>query len=228
MSSVVPASDPKLERKLRLVGGAGDRLFASLFATCRWETAGEENYLPYWNAGKAVVFNLWHGRLLPCTFRHRGHGVATLISQHRDGEYIARIVERWGFHVVRGSSSRGGTEALRGLMRAARQGKSLAITPDGPRGPREKMKPGPLIIAQRLGIPIIPVLGSASRAWYFGGWDRFLVPKPFSTVRVLYEKPMWVPPEADEAGLEAFGLELEAKMAEVKARVDDFSRPLHA
>jgi hypothetical protein len=108
-------------------------------------------------------------------------------------------------------------------MRWIRRGRSVAITPDGPRGPREKMKLGPLYIAQRTGAPLIPALAGASRGWYFGGWDRFLVPKPFSRIRMGYGAPIYVPRDADETELERIAAHVEEKLTELKAQVDDFS-----
>ena len=215
----VASDDPKRERKVRRVSAFGQRLLESILGTCRIRTIGEEHFRPFWDAGKPTVFVLWHGRLLPCTYHHRRQGVVTLVSQHRDGEYIARIVERWGFTAVRGSSSRGGLEALRDLMRWVRRGRSLAITPDGPRGPREVMKPGPLLIAQRTGAPIIPTECTASRAWFFGGWDRFLVPQPFSRITIEYGAPVFVPRDATEERLAEIGHEIERTMAAMRRRL---------
>ena len=220
----VPApADQRRERKLRLAGAAGQRLFDALLGSCRSETWGEEHHRQFRDRGQPVIFALWHGRLLPCTWLNRGQDLVTLVSQHKDGEYIARVVQRWGYHTVRGSSSRGGTEALRELMRWVRRGRSLAITPDGPRGPRETMKLGPLYLAQRTGAPIIPALAGASRGWYFGGWDRFLVPKPFARIRMGYDEPVWVPRDADEAELERIAAHVGERLAALKAKVDDFS-----
>lgn len=198
----------------------GSGLLTSLLLTCRFSVSGAENYRRLVNAGKPVIFVLWHGRLLPCTFRHRGQGLVTLISQHRDGEYIARIVRRWGFTAVRGSSSRGASPAFRQLLRHVRAGRSVAITPDGPRGPREVMKPGALALAQLSGAPVIPVLAGADRAWWFGGWDRFLVPRPFARVRMAYGAPVWVPRESEPGMLEAVAGEIESRLAEIMRTVD--------
>jgi lysophospholipid acyltransferase (LPLAT)-like uncharacterized protein len=167
-----------------------------------------------------VVFTLWHGRLLPCTYHHRHQDVVTLVSHHRDGEYITRLVQKWGYTAVRGSSSRGGLDALRELVKHLRAGRSVAITPDGPRGPRERMKPGPLLAAQLTGAPIIPTVSGASRAWYFGGWDRFLIPKPFARLQVLYGEPVFVPRRATETELQAISDDVEARLGELMKRVD--------
>ncbi|HEX2189502.1 MAG TPA: lysophospholipid acyltransferase family protein [Longimicrobiaceae bacterium] len=210
-----------VELKTRLVAGAGGGLLSALLDTCRVEQKGVENFERFTRQGRSVVFVLWHGRLLPCTYWNRHRDLVTLVSQHRDGEYIARIVERWGYTAVRGSSSRRAAGALRELVRHVRAGRSLAVTPDGPRGPRQVMKPGALLAAQLAGAPVIPAAGGASRGWWFGSWDRFLVPKPFARVRLVYGEPVHVPRDADEAELERIGREVEARLNALTALVDD-------
>ncbi len=209
--------DPRSE----VIGWTGDRLLRGLLATARFAISGTEHYLPFREAGQPVVYILWHGRLLPLTYHRRGEGLVTLISQHRDGEYIASIVRRWGYEIVRGSSSRGGVSALRELLRRVREGKSLAITPDGPRGPREEMKLGALILAQRSGAPIVPVAAGTPSAWWFGKWDRFLIPQPFSKITVAYGEPLFVPRQLDERGLLAYMDEAQARLSALTRMVDD-------
>ena len=198
----------------------GSAALNALMSTCRYQREGVEHYDQFWRAGKPVIFTLWHGRLLPCTHFHRHQGVVTLISHHRDGEYITRVVRRWGFIAVRGSTTRGGLDALRELIQHVRAGRSLAITPDGPKGPREKMKPGPVLIAQRTGAPIIPVVSGASRASYFGGWDRFLIPHPFARLRIAYGEPVFVPRRAGEAEIQAIMDDVERRLGALMQRVD--------
>jgi lysophospholipid acyltransferase (LPLAT)-like uncharacterized protein len=203
------------------IAAMGGFLLDRLMATTRIRTEGDEHFRQFWDAGKPTVFVLWHGRLLPPTYHHRKQGVVTLISQHRDGEYITRVVDRWGYIAVRGSSSRGGMQALRELLRHLRSGRSLAITPDGPRGPREKLKLGPLLAAQRAGAPVIPTASAADRAWFFGGWDRFLIPKPFARLQIVYGEPVWIPRDIDEAGLQALAGEIERRMAALTRRAEE-------
>lgn len=213
------AQEPQQTRKLAAASLAGTALAEALLRTCRFATTGAEHYRRFWHEGRPVIFVLWHGRLLPCTFYHRGQGLATLVSQHGDGEIIARIVRRWDYTPVRGSSSRGGLEALRRLVRVVRQGQSLAITPDGPRGPRETMKPGPLIVAQRTGAPLVPVACGASRGRFFGRWDRFLLPAPFSKIHIEYGAPRFVPKSATADDLSRISGELESDLAALMMRV---------
>ncbi len=211
----------ELTRGQSTVARLGGAALDALMRTTSVRTEGEANFRRFWDGEKPVVFTLWHGRLLPCTYHHRHQGVATLISQHRDGEYITRVVRKWGYHTVRGSSSRGGLDALRELVRHLRAGRSLAITPDGPRGPREKLKPGPLLAAQLTGAPIIPVASGASRASYFGGWDRFLIPHPFARLQIAYGEPVWVPRRAGEDELHAVAAEVETRLGALMRRVDE-------
>ncbi len=139
------------------------------------------------------IFAFWHSRLLPLAYTHRGRGAAVLVSRSRDGELIAGIIQRLGFATARGSSSRGAGEAVLELLRWGEQGHVLAVTPDGPRGPAEEVKPGLVFLASRTGYPIIPVATAASAATILPSWDGFRIPRPFSRVVVAYGEPIRVP-----------------------------------
>jgi len=206
--------------KVGAVVGTAGTLLDAIFATVHFESEGDAYYRKFIDAGKPVIYVLWHGRLLPLAYRHRNQGVVGLISRSKDGAYLTGALERWGFGAVRGSSSRGGMEALRGLVRETRKGHSLAITPDGPRGPRQKLKTGVLVAAQLSGLPIIPVSATADRGWWPERWDRFLVPKPFARVRIRYAPAVWVPRDAAEAELETIGGNLEALLNHMTAELD--------
>ncbi len=200
-------------------GILGTAAIATLMAGVRYEVENEPEH-GLRRDGKPLLGLCWHGHLLVFAYYHRHAGLATLISQSRDGEYIARVTERWGYTVVRGSSSRGGTGALREMVRVMRAGHSLAVTPDGPRGPRRKLKPGALLAARLSGVPVIPTAAAATRAWWLGGWDRFLVPKPLARVRLVYGEPRTIPRDADDAMLATVGLELEAELNALTARAE--------
>lgn len=207
------------EPRYALAGFAGDAVIRSLMASVRFETENEPEHGLRIN-GKPLLGLCWHGHLLVFAFRQRGAGLATLISQSKDGEYIARVVQRWGYTVLRGSSSRGGSGALRSMVRVLRDGQSLAVTPDGPRGPRRKLKPGSLLAARMSGVPVLPTAAAATRAWWLGGWDRFLVPQPFTRVRLVYGEPRTIPRDADDAELERIGAEIEAEMNALTERAE--------
>ena len=169
---------------MRWIVRLGAWMLRLLASTWRVHTVNGEPLDEARRTGQRVLFALWHGELLPLLWHQRGRGVAVVISEHRDGEIIARIAESLGYRTVRGSSSKGASRALLGLTRAIEGGADGAITPDGPRGPAHVFAPGAAVAAQRTGVPIVPIRASASRAWRLKSWDRFLVPKPFARVTV--------------------------------------------
>jgi lysophospholipid acyltransferase (LPLAT)-like uncharacterized protein len=203
-----------------LAGLLGRGVLDAMLGTLRVEILSPEPT----NVARPYIFTLWHGRLLPLTWLHRNQGVYTLISRSGDGEYIARVVERWGYHAIRGSSSRGGGPALREIVKAARAGNSIAVTPDGPRGPRQKLKRGVLTAAQLSGLPLLPVSAAATRAWWMEGWDRFLVPKPFSRLYVRYGNPVYVPRDAGENELVQIETDVEHTLNTLTEQVDADAR----
>lgn len=189
--------------KTALISKVGGGVLTSLMATTRSRlVAGHEVERVWMEGRRPAVYALWHGRLLSSAYRYRRFELGTLISQNRDGDYITGVIQRWGFTVIRGSSSRGGSSALRRIVKMLKDGRSVALTPDGPRGPRQQMKPGPVIAAQLAGVPIIPVAAAASSGRFFGSWDRFLVPAPFADTPVGLGEPIVVPRELSESALE--------------------------
>jgi lysophospholipid acyltransferase (LPLAT)-like uncharacterized protein len=204
---------------LALAGRLAPLVFRGVYSSLRYELAGER-HLEGWKAGRAVVFVTWHGRILPLLHLFRGHAIVMLVSRHRDGEYLTRLGRRLGYDAVRGSSTHGGYSALRELVRRLRSGCSLAITPDGPQGPREKVKTGALQAARISGAPVIPVMAGGRRAWWIEGWDRFMVPKPYARIRVVVGEPRVIPPGDSVAELEAHARRLEADLQMLKAEAD--------
>jgi lysophospholipid acyltransferase (LPLAT)-like uncharacterized protein len=147
-----------------------------------------------WAKGERIIFAFWHGRLLMMPFAYRGIPLATLISQHRDGEYISRIAVVFGSRVIRGSATRGGVRAFKQMILALKEGFNLVITPDGPRGPRAKVKSGVIELAKLTGAPIVPVTFSAARRRFLKSWDAFLLPLPFSRAVYIWGEPIYVDP----------------------------------
>jgi lysophospholipid acyltransferase (LPLAT)-like uncharacterized protein len=162
----------------------GPPLIKSLAATWRFRASGLERSKP------PFIFVLWHSRILPLLALHKGEGVVLLISRHRDGEHLANLAESWGYRSVRGSTQRGGEVGLLGIVRALQSGAIVAITPDGPRGPAERVQPGAVAAAQHAGVPIITVGTRTRSAWYLRSWDRMCVPKPFAVIDVEYGAPI--------------------------------------
>ena len=199
------------ERKFRLAGLIGSWILRLLGATLRFRRLGDDLTAPFRSAGKPHIYVIWHAWMLPLIYLHRGQGIVVLASEHGDGEYISRIVERLGFGTSRGSSSRGGERGLRGILRSLRDHRAVAITPDGPRGPARRLKDGVLVAAQLSGAPIVAIRARTSSAWRLSSWDRFVIPKPLSRVEVEYGGPWWV---ARDAGKEELG--------SVAADIEDF------
>ena len=185
-------ADARRARWQSFLGAAVVRL---LGATWRVRWVGDVPVRAHQRDVGPVVYALWHGELLPLLWAHVGMPVSILISTHRDGELIARIAMRLGFSTVRGSSSRSADRALIGLVRELKGGRTIALTPDGPRGPRHAFAPGALVAAHRGGAAIVPLRARVSRAWVLGSWDRFVIPKPFATITVHCGAPEFVPGE---------------------------------
>lgn len=161
--------------------------------TWRYEVQGWENVAAARATRRPIVYVLWHSRLLPLIHSRRGEGTAILISRHRDGSYLTRLCEGWGYRVVRGSHRRGGAVGLLGLIRYLQSGGEVGTTPDGPRGPREKVKPGLLLAAQHANALVIAMGARPSSAWWWTHtWDRFCVPRPFTKIEVHYSPPISV------------------------------------
>lgn len=199
-----------------LAGWVGWAVVRLLMATVRVEVVGgREHPESIAASGVPPILMSWHGHLLPLIHHHRNQGAVALASEHRDGEYITRVLGRLGFGAARGSSTRGGSRGLRELVKAARAGHPLAITPDGPKGPRHRVKGGALVAARLTGHPILPMVAAADRGWTLGSWDRFLIPKPFSHVRIVYAPPFRVPRDVDDDGLEQLAKELEREMIRI-------------
>ena len=189
--------------------------------TVRIERSGQDNLSEFRKAKMPIIFVFWHGRLLPLVYAHRHQGVTALVSEHDDGEYITRILERCGFETVRGSSTRGGVGGLRGLIRSAQRGHDLALTPDGPQGPNRAMKPGALVVARLTGLPLVPVGVGGTSTWIANSWDCFMVPKPFSTVRIAYGHPRFISREADQLEIDATTQEVRSELTDLAERVGD-------
>jgi lysophospholipid acyltransferase (LPLAT)-like uncharacterized protein len=167
--------------------------------TWRFEEIAEEDVTPllHGEGAGARIFCFWHQCVLPCAFYFRRTGATILISRSFDGELITRILNLFGFHATRGSSSRGAREGLLGLKRVIANGGPAIFTADGPRGPIYRTKMGPIKLAQMTGAPIGAFHLEPERAWTMHSWDHFLIPKPFTRIAVSWAQ--WTPVPADLA-----------------------------
>lgn len=141
---------------------------------------------------KPIIYAFWHGRQVFLVWSHRYEGDYILISKSKDGEFIARTTEKFGYKTIRGSTSRGGSEALYSLAERVKAGSSAAFTPDGPLGPQRVVQPGVIILAQKTGLPIIPVAAGSKRKYIIKHWDEFHIPYPFNKFSVCHGKPVYV------------------------------------
>jgi lysophospholipid acyltransferase (LPLAT)-like uncharacterized protein len=210
---------PTMEPRVAWIARVGTWIVRGLGWTWRIRVTHDEAIRRMRREGNPFIFALWHGHLLPLLYYHRRENVAILISEHSDGEIIARIATNLGYRTVRGSTSRGAARALLGLARVITDGGELAITPDGPRGPAKSFAPGALIVAQRASAPIIAIAVSASSAWRLKTWDRFLIPRPFAKLHIAYSDALNV--VASDAREASEQVELgRAAMALAEARAD--------
>jgi len=182
----------KRDWKLSITVRLGTMIIRALASTWRYRITNAEAIRGLRSRQQPFIFAFWHGTMLPLVWMHRGEGEPVVISEHRDGEIIARIVERFGFRTIRGSTTRGAARALLGIVRELESGSEIAVTPDGPRGPARKFASGALVAAQRVGVPIVCLGVTADRAWRLKSWDAFMIPKPFSRVHVAYSAPTCV------------------------------------
>ena len=187
--------------------------FRALAASWRIRTVDEERWRPLYQARTPHVFLLWHEVLLPLLWQHRRQSIAIVVSEARDGQYLADFAASLGYRAVRGSSTRGAARALLGAVRELQAGYAVAFTPDGPRGPRREMKPGVVAAAQRGGGIIVPLHAEADRAWRLDSWDKFMIPKPGARVRIAYGRPFKV--GAGDEGLAAGLSEAEERLQEI-------------
>lgn len=194
-------------------------LVSVLAATWRWSFDGQQHLDALHHAKQPYVLAVWHGRILPGLGWLRHRNLVALASENFDGEWIARVLERFGFTMVRGSTSRGGVRALVRLAAVMRQGRSTVITVDGPRGPARKAQPGAVWLAQRAQAPIVPFHIEASSAWTLGSWDGGQIPKPFARVHVAIGAPLWVK-GSDEAVIAAARDQLDSALGECVTRAE--------
>lgn len=218
MSHAEPSPRGALDWKTRVAITLGGWLIRALSRTWRYRVVGNEALLARAPGTDPVVYTLWHGQMLPTLCAHRFR-TGVIISEHKDGEIIARIIALFGLFGVRGSSSRGGTRALLEAVRVVEQGVDMAFTPDGPRGPRHSFAQGALILAHRAKVPIVFILAHSDQKWQLRSWDGFEIPKPFARITVLYSAPL-VLEDADVRGAAARTDEFQTRMLDALREVE--------
>ena len=185
--------------------------------TLRMTITFEEGSMPGLHATSPGIYPFWHRCVLPATWLFRNEGIGVLTSLSRDGEYIARVIRRFGFVPVRGSSSRGGQRGLLEMETMVKAGGAVAFTIDGPRGPRYVAKKGPVMLARLTGIPITAFYVAVEKRWVLKTWDGMVIPKPFSRAYVRVAKYIHVPPDADDAALDRYHAEMRTALERITA-----------
>ena len=216
------ATDWRASRSKRLqaraISGLGYPIIAALGSTFRWRAEGAEHYQRVLDGGRQPIMAFWHGRILPATVYFRRRGIVVITSENFDGEWIAGIIERFGYGTARGSTSRGAVKALVQLKRDMAEGKPAAFTLDGPRGPAKVAQAGAIWLAKATGNPIIPFHIEADRYWTANSWDRTQVPKPWANVAIAIGEPMTVDRAAEDEAIETARQDLEARLAALERR----------
>lgn len=205
------------------IAAVASPLIGALGRTLRWRVDGGLHYDQLMRVGRAPIIAFWHGRILPGTLYFRDRGIVVITSENFDGEWIARIIARFGYGTARGSTSRGGARALVQLRQELRAGRPVAFTLDGPRGPARVAQPGAAWLAGATNHPMLPFHMEADRCWTARSWDGTQVPKPYSTVAVAIGAPLEVPGTGD-ALLAAKRLELEDRLRALEARTREMLR----
>lgn len=189
-----------------------------LYSTCRIKVHGQ-NYRDEVDAHDGPgIGSFWHYSILFSIFFMRKAGGVAMISASKDGEFISQIAKKIGFDTVRGSRSRGGIQALKGLIRHMRKGKNAAIVADGSQGPPKKVQAGCIVLASRTGAPILPFLWSCNRYKRFGSWDGTVLPMPFSKIDFFYGEPLYVPAKIKSDEIEEFRIVLENRLNDLYAK----------
>jgi lysophospholipid acyltransferase (LPLAT)-like uncharacterized protein len=202
----------------RAFSALGYPIIAALGSTLRWRAEGLEHLAAVEQSGRPPIMAFWHGRILPATVYFRRRGIVVITSENFDGQWIAGIIERFGYGTARGSTSRGGRKALLQLTRDMAAGKPAAFTLDGPRGPARVAQPGAVWLAKVTGNPVVPFHIESSRHWTLKSWDRTQIPKPFTTAAIAIGERLDVPPDADAAGLAEAARTLEQRLQALEVR----------
>jgi lysophospholipid acyltransferase (LPLAT)-like uncharacterized protein len=193
----------------------GYPLVRGLTSTWTWQVSGAEHVDRITAAGHHPILALWHGRILAATPYFQRRGIVAMASENFDGEWIARLLGKFGYSAARGSTSRRGPAALRQLVRDVKR-HGVAFTLDGPRGPAEVAQPGAVWLAKATGQPLLPFHSEAASSWTMNSWDRTQIPKPFTTVAMAIGEPLYVPRDADGPALEEWRARLQESLAACK------------
>jgi lysophospholipid acyltransferase (LPLAT)-like uncharacterized protein len=214
---ILPVLTATQRLKATVIAGLASPAIGLLCRTLTWHVEGAEHYDAALAIGRPPILACWHSRILPGLYYFRNRGIVALASQNFDGEWISRILVRYGYGTARGSSSRGGARALVQMKRDLSEGRPVVFTVDGPRGPARIAQSGAAWLSGASGHPILPFHLEADRAWTTGSWDRGQVPKLFAKVVVILGAPIGVPGTADPE-VEEGRKEIERALGDLETR----------
>ena len=209
-------ASPWQRAQIAAISGVGYPLLAALGSTYRFRVDGLEHLQAAARLGQPI-HAFWHGRILPATVYFKRRGIVVITSENFDGEWIARIITRFGYGTARGSSSRGARKALLQMIRDIKS-QPVAFTLDGPRGPARVAQPGAVWLAKATANPIIPFHIEANRHWTMTSWDRTQIPKPFATIALAFAPPIQVPRDAGDSELSGRNQDLEEALKDCERR----------
>ena len=213
----------KFKKKLesKIVSVLTPSLIVWLSKSLRYKVVGREQ-LGHFTGNTGFIINVWHGQQMVGYYFFRNCGYYILASMHRDGEYACKIMQRFGWNIVRGSSFKGAVSGLRKLLRALRQGNGVVLTPDGPRGPLYHIEPGGIFLAQKSGAPLIPLAFVFDRKWVSGkSWDQYVIPKPFARCVAYFGEPLYITETLTDGRLEIEKERLQAAIHEANRRGEE-------
>ncbi|PHR30641.1 MAG: hypothetical protein COA36_01135 [Desulfotalea sp.] len=188
------------------------------FGTCRVTVYDDEFMEPVKRGEANIVASFWHYSIIFILYYVRQHSVTIMVSASKDGEYIAKLGEEFGYTSVRGSRNNKGVNALKGMLRAVREGKNGAIVADGSQGPARKAQAGALLVASKTGRPIVPMVWAGSHYFTIKSWDKTAIPKPFSKVDLYFGEPLYLPGKVSAEELERYRSILEERLNALYAK----------
>ena len=197
---------------LRIVPTTFAWLMRLWFRSCRVIVHNQEYCFHAQEKDKTAVATFWHYSIIYVLYHMRHYSGTAMVSASRDGEYIARLAEKFGFDTVRGSRNNKSVEGFKGMLRAIRNGSNAAIVADGSQGPPKIVQAGSILLASRTGAPIIPMVYAASSYFTIPSWDRTIIPKPFSRIDFYYGEPLCIPAKATPEEIEEYRVHLEKRL----------------
>lgn len=212
-----------LERiKINLISILGYWIIYIVGKSLRWKLLDAHRLDSVHRAGKRLIMAFWHGRIFTATYYFRNRDIVVMTSQNRDGEYIARVIQRFGYGAARGSSTRGSRGATAEVLEALKNGRDVGLTIDGPRGPRYVAKKGAAFLALKSGNPVLPFHISVDKKWTMKSWDQFQIPVPFSRAVVLVGEPIYVDAGSTAEEIQAAEARVQQSLDELRDRGDRY------